>query len=108
VQNNTTAMLRLGATKGTYKGIREDRNWIVRLHLPKGAIIDTLLVDDTPTKVVEEPHRVVEIPFRPGAAPEEGPVVDVKLFGVSIREAHVVKLAVKVKQPPKREAGAGK
>jgi alpha-glucosidase (family GH31 glycosyl hydrolase) len=90
-----SATVWLGATKGDYKGMAQDRNWIVRLHLPEGKTCGALWVDGQPAKFSLEPHRTVTIPFRAGAAPGEGDVVTVKLPTASIRDQHVVKIAMK-------------
>lgn len=95
VGTDTTAMLWLGGTKGTYKGIVDERNWIVRLHLPKGVSAAVVLLNDKPVKFASEKHQPVLMPFMPGAAPEEGEVITVKLPTVSIREQQVVKVLFK-------------
>jgi hypothetical protein len=87
------ATLWLGATKGSYKGILPERNWVVRLHVPLGKSVNNLLVDDQPVKFSVEAHRPVRMPFSGGASPEEGQVVTVKLDPNSIRKERVLKVS---------------
>jgi len=89
------AGVKFGATKGAYTGIRPDRNWIVRFHLPKGATAARVMIDAKPATFTTEPHNAVQIPFRSDAAAGEGDVVTVKLPTTSIKKEHVVMVEMK-------------
>lgn len=90
--NDRFAIASMGATEGTFKGIRQQRNWILRFHLPLGKTAGSVTVDGEPTGFSVEPRRAVAMPFLPGAAPGEGDVIVVKLPTTSIRKQHVVHL----------------
>jgi len=89
------AGVRLGATKGTYAGIRQERNWIVRFHLPKGISVAKVMLDGKPVPYTPEAHAPITIPFRSGAAPDEGEVIPIKLPTTSIRKEHAVVVEMK-------------
>ena len=48
ISDGAQATVWLGETKGTYKGMLSDRNWVLRLHVPKGVAFGTVLVDGNP------------------------------------------------------------
>ncbi|MDR3690797.1 MAG: glycoside hydrolase family 31 protein [Fimbriimonas sp.] len=89
------AAVRLGGTKGSYAGIKEERNWVVRIHLPKGLTATKVTVDSKPIPIVLAHSHPVTIPFQAGAAPEEGQVVTVALPKTSIRKEHTVLVETK-------------
>ena len=89
------AGVRLGPTKGAYEGIKADRNWIVRFHLPKGSSANSVRVDNRLVQFGSDPHQPVRIPFAGIAAPNEGDVITITLAPTSIRKEHTVVLELK-------------
>ncbi len=85
----------LGATKGTYKGIRTDRNWIVRIHLAKENSADTVFLDGKPVKAEMMPRGPIEMPLGAVAAPQEGDVLILRVPASSIRKEHHITVSFK-------------
>jgi len=95
ISDGVQATISLGATKGDYKGIRPERNWILRIHVAQGTKVSDIKLDGESVRYTREPHNPVAMPFLGGAAPDEGDVITLKLPTTSIRVEHVVKIGLK-------------
>lgn len=89
------AGIRAGATKGSFDGQKLERNWIVRVHLPKGTAANSVRLDNKLIQFGTDPKQVIRIPFNRVAAPGEGDVITINLPTTSIRKEHTVIVELK-------------
>jgi len=68
----STVKVAIGAAKGTFKGAPDSRQWIVRLHMPKGAFVKS--TDEQ--QIFLSSKDPVTIPLSGGASGNRGGIVD--------------------------------
>ncbi len=97
VYSNVYGAVKLGSTVGTFTGMRTNRNWILRFHLPKGMTADNAKIDNKAGSFTREAKVKPLIPFAAGSSLGEGEVVTVIIPTSSIRKEHTVILEMKAK-----------